>query len=160
MEASDSKKNEVDKNALESVRKTIAEGLLAIESSLYSALSFESGQIGKKRDAISKLEEKLLDPEEIEKLGFRDKMALHSLLRKAQFQTLDFLYTLHQSVPSITENLGILDRLNKEIGGSEPDDLNGEDKSTVRMIRSMLLDSLRRRHRAAKELPKPSPEMN
>lgn len=68
----------------------------------------------KNRQVSSLLEEDLLDPEKLDRLAFRDRMALRKLLDKNMRNDMQFLKKLLHSSPQAKENFQLLETLAKE----------------------------------------------
>ena len=68
----------------------------------------------KNRQVLSVLEEDLLDPEKLDKLAFREWMALRKLLDKNMRNDMQFLKKLLHSSPQTKENFELLETLVKE----------------------------------------------
>ena len=92
----------------------VIQGLYSLETSLFSQMESEAKGMGEVKEAISRLEKSLLDPEQIDKLDPGDKMALYNRLNSNMIKKLGLLQNFHHSIPQALENIESMDELNSE----------------------------------------------
>ena len=107
-------KNIEDYECRDKITDLMIESVLSLETSLFSQMDSESKRINKIKETISRLEESLLDPEQIDKLDPGDKMALYNRLNTNLHKELALLQNLQHSIPQALDNIDSLDAIKSE----------------------------------------------
>ena len=90
------------------------EGVWSLETSLFSQMDSESKRINKIKETISRLEDSLLDPEQVDKLDPGDKMALYNRLNANLHKELALLQNFQHSIPQALDNIDSLDAIKSQ----------------------------------------------
>jgi len=125
----------------EALKDQIVKGIWFLEACLFSQAGFEFNRIGKTRDTINKLENKLLDWEEIEKLPPQDKMYLYKMLTGNMNVSLLFLQKLHSSLSEAIESLSSVEKLKRDQVHEEA--MSKEDRMAIGELRVLLLEKIK-----------------
>jgi hypothetical protein len=129
----------------DALKDQIVKGIWFLEACLFSQAGFEFNRIGKTRNTISKLEEKLLNWEEVEKLPSQDKMYLYKLLTGNMNNSLLFLQKLHSSLSEAIESLSSVEKLKRD--QVHEDSMGKEDRIALGELRVLLLEKIKEKTR-------------
>lgn len=105
-------KNIEDYEYKDRITDLMIEGVWSLETSLFSQMDSEPKRITKIKETISRLEDSLLDPKQIDKLDLGDKMALYNRLNANLHKELALLQNFQHSIPQALKNIDSLDQIN------------------------------------------------
>jgi len=103
----------------------------SLETSLFSQMDSESKRIDKIAATISRLENSLLAPKQVDKLDPGDKMALYNRLNANLHKELALLQNFQHSIPQALENIDSLDAIKSQRRKRSQQDQSKKEKEAT-----------------------------